>query len=419
MKKERILSLILSVMLMFTIVFPTGVFAEDIETQDNEPAVEEIVVGLGNDDASDEDLQQATEQDDEEPVADPIEEMQDKDSSEEAEVVVSEVEEAASEETALVAAEEEELAFEQGYVRVNGGTTVYAAESKKEEKGSFSADAVVYATVSTRAADEANSWLRIVFDTAEAREAGEALSSGYVQFKNVNVLSDEAVEQLTESLKNDGTVRSYNEELLPVVSFVLKAEVVVEEAVVEETDEIFEVGLAEATALAITKEPDDVVAPAGSQVTLTIVASGDGLTYQWQTKNSPTSGWANTGLTGAKTDTLSFKPTEAFDGRKYRCIVKDSQNNTVISREILLKVELIIDSVKYEKLDDTSVMVSEYLGTKERVVIPQEVDGYTVTQIGPSAFENNISLKSIDLPDTIAVIGKRAFAGCANLSQMD
>ena len=134
MKKERILSLILSVMLMFTIVFPTGVFAEEIETQDNEPAVEEMVVGFGNDDVSDEDLQQVTEQDDEEPVADAIEEIQDKDSSEAAEVAVSEVEETASEETALVAAEEEELAFEQGYVRVDGGTTVYAAESKKEEK---------------------------------------------------------------------------------------------------------------------------------------------------------------------------------------------------------------------------------------------------------------------------------------------
>ena len=39
-----------------------GVFAEDIETQDNEPAIEEMVVELGNDDVSDEDLQQVTEQ---------------------------------------------------------------------------------------------------------------------------------------------------------------------------------------------------------------------------------------------------------------------------------------------------------------------------------------------------------------------
>ena len=43
---------------------------------------------------------------------------------------------------------------------------------------------------------------------------------------------------------------------------------------------------------------------------------------------------------------------------------------------------------------------------------------YTVTAIGDDAFAGK-SLSSIDLPDTIEVIGERAFKGCSNLSTMN
>ena len=63
-------------------------------------------------------------------------------------------------------------------------------------------------------------------------------------------------------------------------------------------------------------------------------------------------------------------------------------------------------------------MVVSYAGNSASVVIPEVVDGKTVTQIGEGAFEENTALESIDLPDTITIIGKRAFKGCSNLSQM-
>ena len=60
MKKDRILSLILSVMMIFSLVFPAGIFAEELDSPDNEAAVEETVAESGSSESADE-----VEQDDE------------------------------------------------------------------------------------------------------------------------------------------------------------------------------------------------------------------------------------------------------------------------------------------------------------------------------------------------------------------
>ena len=272
MKKNRILSLILSVMMIFTVAFPVGVLSEEIEVLEYEPEVELTVAEIENDDAYTEDAAQIVEEltlmelEEAEEVIVP----EDQDAEElpeivtvieENEVAVSETvgEESSTKEAALMIFAEEELPFTQGYVRVKGGTTVYTTESMKKEKGAFSEDAIVYAAVSTRAADEAYSWLRIVFDTAEANSANEALLRGYVQLKDVDILSDEAVEELIESLKYDYTVRSAGDVLLPVVSFVPKTE----EIVAQDTDEVV---------LLVSEEEMD---QAAEQVTLELVGENE------------------------------------------------------------------------------------------------------------------------------------------------
>ena len=81
--------------------------------------------------------------------------------------------------------------------------------------------------------------------------------------------------------------------------------------------------------------------------------------------------------------------------------------------------EIVVGDVTYRIIEDTNtVVVAAYAGSSSSLTIPQEVEGYTVTQIGESAFEGNTTLQSIDLPDTIVIIGKRAFAGCSSLSEM-
>ena len=82
----------------------------------------------------------------------------------------------------------------------------------------------------------------------------------------------------------------------------------------------------------------------------------------------------------------------------------------------------VIDAFDQEevtyKFVEGGVEVRKYNGSASSVVIPEQVMGLTVVRIGDSAFEGNTTLTSIDLPDTIQVIGQRAFAGCTNLSDM-
>jgi hypothetical protein len=173
------------------------------------------------------------------------------------------------------------------------------------------------------------------------------------------------------------------------------------------------------SALKITAEPEDQTVQAGKPVSITVQATGSDLTYQWQTKLSETAEWGNTGLNGNKTDTLSFNAPSAYNGRQYRCIVTDGFGKQVISKAMTLTVvkRHVVDNVVYEVIDDVMCVVG-YEGTETSYTVQETVDGKTVKKIAEGAFENNTALESIDLPDSIEVIGKRAFANCSNLKSM-
>ncbi len=53
------------------------------------------------------------------------------------------------------------------------------------------------------------------------------------------------------------------------------------------------------------------------------------------------------------------------------------------------------------------------------VVIPSELNGYTVVGIKDSVFENNTNLMSVTIPDTVKKIGDQAFYGCVNLEKVE
>lgn len=52
---------------------------------------------------------------------------------------------------------------------------------------------------------------------------------------------------------------------------------------------------------------------------------------------------------------------------------------------------------------------------KGKVVIPSGIDGYKVTMIGRKAFQNDLSVTSLEIPATVDTIGVGAFNGCKNL----
>ncbi len=76
------------------------------------------------------------------------------------------------------------------------------------------------------------------------------------------------------------------------------------------------------TSVAITTQPQNVTATAGSTAKFTVKASGTGLTYQWQYSIDGGDTWKDSPATGNKTATLSVPATATRNGYKYRCVVK-------------------------------------------------------------------------------------------------
>ena len=102
-----------------------------------------------------------------------------------------------------------------------------------------------------------------------------------------------------------------------------------------------EVTLTAKTHLAITSEPGDFSGRVGSTATFTVGAVGDGLTYQWQVLKDGE--WTNCSMNdGAKTATLSFEIKATANGNKYHCIVTDSRENSLTTKEVTLTAILPI-----------------------------------------------------------------------------
>ena len=75
-----------------------------------------------------------------------------------------------------------------------------------------------------------------------------------------------------------------------------------------------------------------------------------------------------------------------------------------------------INNLEYSILDDDTVEIIAYHGDDSTVVIPEQIEGMSVTSIGEEAFYNNTALTRITIPDSVTNIGRRAFSGCTRLS---
>lgn len=71
----------------------------------------------------------------------------------------------------------------------------------------------------------------------------------------------------------------------------------------------------------------------------------------------------------------------------------------------------------YTSIDE--VTITAYNGTRTEVEIPSVIDGGTVVGIDNSAFENNITIEKVIIPDTVTVIGGRVFSGCEQLAVVE
>ena len=72
----------------------------------------------------------------------------------------------------------------------------------------------------------------------------------------------------------------------------------------------------------------------------------------------------------------------------------------------------------YNVLDDGTIEITGYNGSEENIVIPAEIDGKKVTQIGSRAFADNTTFISVTIPDGVTNIFIYAFYNCTSLKEV-
>lgn len=68
--------------------------------------------------------------------------------------------------------------------------------------------------------------------------------------------------------------------------------------------------------------------------------------------------------------------------------------------------------------DATTGTIKKYNGNDTVVVIPPTISSWPVTKIGEDAFQDNTTITSVTIPDSVTEIGANAFAGCTNLTSV-
>ena len=74
--------------------------------------------------------------------------------------------------------------------------------------------------------------------------------------------------------------------------------------------------------------------------------------------------------------------------------------------------------LEYGVLDDGTVQITDCETGAETVVIPDTIDGKSVTSIGESAFRNCTSVTSITMPNSVTSMGESAFRNCTSLTSI-
>ena len=85
--------------------------------------------------------------------------------------------------------------------------------------------------------------------------------------------------------------------------------------------------------LAIKEQPTDVYARIGEKVSTSVVAEGDGSTYQWYLKNKTGTKFTTSSV---KKDTYVTTMSNTVDGRQLYCVVTDQYGNTATTTTVTL-----------------------------------------------------------------------------------
>lgn len=75
-------------------------------------------------------------------------------------------------------------------------------------------------------------------------------------------------------------------------------------------------------------------------------------------------------------------------------------------------------SYTYQLYDDNTAVIVDYTGSEPNLVIPDTLDGKTVSTVGYAAFMGNASIQSVKLNKNLEIVEAYAFCACTSLTSI-
>ena len=186
----------------------------------------------------------------------------------------------------------------------------------------------------------------------------------------------------------------------------------------------------------VTQPKNTEAARDGDTVTVTVKASGEGLTYQWYYKDKNQTAFTKTTVS---TPSYSVKVTSAVNGRQVYCVVTDKNGSSITSNTVTLTISKDApiaygkcgDNAEWELKKDGTLKI---IGTgkvyhwntstpapwdeyKDQILKAEIGDG--ITWLESYMFYNCSKLTSVTISDTVTTINGYAFNACASLERIE
>ncbi len=110
--------------------------------------------------------------------------------------------------------------------------------------------------------------------------------------------------------------------------------------------EATEIGLSMPSVITLTAEPEDLYATLGRNGTATVEATTDtgaAISYQWYYKSAKGTTWQTSGMTGAKTATVTVPVTKARLGQQYKCVLTTADGGRLETAAVTVREKPTLD----------------------------------------------------------------------------
>ncbi|MBO7395812.1 MAG: leucine-rich repeat domain-containing protein [Ruminococcus sp.] len=96
------------------------------------------------------------------------------------------------------------------------------------------------------------------------------------------------------------------------------------------------------------------------------------------------------------------------------------EDGNVYDEKPTVHVRDVKESTDFEYvIEEGQTKITKYVGNEQYITIPDSIEGLPVKEISYYAFEANYDIVSVQIPESVTLIGEDAFMDCASLEEVN